>query len=194
MRIAPEHSLKEMPAALSAVLATLSENLGPLGGDLEAMLGVLADDLTAAVPSFLGLTINVRVGMTTLTFSTMDPDRGVAVAASLAMPAAHVESSTRMTFYASRRRAFAALATDAQNWTEFTGGFDLDGEDMVEIPDPAATLLDFDAINQVLGVLMETGLSIEGARSNLENRTAAFGGTAAEMAELLLACNDFMDP
>ena len=51
-----EAPLMNFPASLSQQLSDLTDALDDPGTDLQAILALLVDDLTAAVPSFLGLT------------------------------------------------------------------------------------------------------------------------------------------
>ena len=51
----------EFPASLSAQLSELTDALDDPGTDLQAILAVLIDDVTAAVPSFLGLIMTLRL-------------------------------------------------------------------------------------------------------------------------------------
>src|SRR6476661_7547300 len=63
----------EFPASLSAQLSELTDALDDPGTDLQAILDVLIDDLTLAVPSFLGLTMTLRLAGAPVTLTAVDP-------------------------------------------------------------------------------------------------------------------------
>ena len=71
-----ERGISVMPeAALSIVQEQESSDGTRLPGtDLQAVLAVLVDDLTVAVPSFLGLTMTLRLGGDPITLTAIDED------------------------------------------------------------------------------------------------------------------------
>ena len=56
-------------------LAALTETLDEPGADLQAMLQLLIDDLTQAVPSLLGLTLTVTRGGVPVTLQVLPPEQ-----------------------------------------------------------------------------------------------------------------------
>ena len=68
----PEFTLVEFPPALVHELDVLSGALDDPGPDLHAMLRLLTDDLTAAIPSFLGLIITSHLGDDVVTVRTVE--------------------------------------------------------------------------------------------------------------------------
>ena len=74
----------------------LSEALDD-GTDLHAVLAVLADDLLAVIPGFLGLELTFAEADTALTLTTLTAGTSAAVRASLLLPLAQMGWTTRRT-------------------------------------------------------------------------------------------------
>jgi hypothetical protein len=78
------------------------------------MLDVLIDDLTTAVPSFIGLRMTVRTNETTVTIIAMDPQLTPTTRATLQLPLHQITGAAPMAtvllLYASEPRVFTELA------------------------------------------------------------------------------------
>ena len=119
----------DFPRALSGQLSALTDALDDPGTDLQAVLAVLVDDLTVAVPSFLGLTMTLRLGG--------DPDHadrdrwgpGDHRGASLQLPLDQLAGAgpdSVVVFYAGSPGAFVDMAADTRR------AYDLDGQVVVD--------------------------------------------------------------
>ena len=123
----------EFPASLSAQLSELTDALDDPGTDLQAILAVLIDDVTAAVPSFLGSDHDAAVGRGT---GHADRDRSSIVElarSSLQLPLdplAGAGPDSVVVFYARDADAFAELAADTRRM------YGLDGQVLAR-PAPA---------------------------------------------------------
>jgi hypothetical protein len=145
---------------LAEQLDALSAALEDPAIDLNAILSVLTDDITAAAPSFLGLILTVHLDGEAITVSTMYCDWA---RTSLVLPletAAGV-SGCELVLYAGEAGAFTSLAADSHL---FSGRYGLVLID-AHLPPPAARLYasdtlaiyDLSQINQAIGVLIESG-------------------------------------
>lgn len=76
----------DFPASLSAQLSELTDALDDPGTDLQAILAVLVDDLTAAVPSVLGLTMTLRLAGEPVALTAIEPAAVRAARSSLQLP------------------------------------------------------------------------------------------------------------
>lgn len=178
-------------------LALLSVALDDPVTDLEAVLSVLSDDLTAAVPSYLGLTVTLHVDDNALVLSTLEADDPVEVRASLLLPLLPLGATTTpgsVGFYGSAAGAFIDLADDAR-WI-----FQLDGQSLLDgyLPSTAeladrpgirglAGLID---INQAVGVLIEDGHTPPEAETALRKRAADTSESLRETARHVLRTLD----
>ncbi|HEY4993239.1 MAG TPA: hypothetical protein VII33_14290, partial [Nakamurella sp.] len=72
--------------ALTAQLNALTAALDDPGTDLETILDVLVDDLSAAVSSFLGLRMTLQLDGVPVTLTAMDAGLAVTAGASLTLP------------------------------------------------------------------------------------------------------------
>src|SRR5512141_1886745 len=105
----------DFPPSLADDLGALTEALGDPVLDLGAVLGVLTDDLLAVVPSYLGLSITLRVDRIPVTFTFLTA--AVDVRASLWLPLVPPGSPAQggnVVFFASTPCAFRGLADDAR--------------------------------------------------------------------------------
>jgi hypothetical protein len=122
--------------ALTAQLSTLTVALDDPGTDLQTILEVLADDLSAAVSSFLGLRMTLQPGGIPVTLTAIDADPELAAGASLALPLAPLTGAGTggtVVFYARNPGAFVDLAADIQRVPGPGGRVVLDGH----LPDPS---------------------------------------------------------
>ncbi|HEY4992107.1 MAG TPA: hypothetical protein VII33_08475 [Nakamurella sp.] len=110
-------------------LTLLSDALEDPVDDLHAVLSVLTDDLAAAIPLYLGLTVMLHVDDDPLVVTTLDAGETVEVRSSLLLPllphgATSVTGS--VDFYSGAAGAFVDLADDAR-WI-----FNLDGHPVLD--------------------------------------------------------------
>lgn len=161
--------------------------------DLPAVLQVLTDDLLAAVPGYLGMTVAVQVGEHPVVINTLDIDDAQDAAATLMLPLAPVQATSAtgsVVFYSRAAGAFATMAGDAR-WI-----FNLDGPAVLDahLPSAAAAALPVGvrgltalcAVNQAIGALVEDGCTVPAARAELHRRAARAGQTLPAAAHHLL--------
>ena len=118
-------------------LTLLSDALDDPVDDLHAVLSVLTDDLAAAIPLYLGLTVMLHVDDDPLVVTTLDAGETVEVRSSLLLPLLPLGATTTtgsVDFYSGTAGAFADLADDAR-WI-----FNLDGQPVLDghLPTTAA--------------------------------------------------------
>ena len=182
------------PDALRRHLNTLTTYLDIPGDDLHAILDVLIDDITEAVPSFLGLRLTITAGGGSTTIATLRPHQAPTAQASLLLP---LEQFTReavpgdgMVLFAAQPGAFTSLADAAREV------FGLDGQVLLDqhLPisgDPVIrtdvdTTQDLRLINIAIGVLIDRGYPPDQARHELTRRAGGSqGGLTAAAQELL---------
>jgi hypothetical protein len=178
-----------MSAALEADLHLLSEMSG-LDNDIEGLLRGMVDDLKAAVPSAIGLSLTVHVSGQDVTLTTLDDENNGSVRASILVPlgaAAAPSDGTCIVFYAETPGAFVDLSADL-GWTTGlpAGMILLDQHLLLPVEGSAVTgLRELSRINQAIGILIEQGSTPESARSELdrvaESRCSTTDSAAAEI-------------
>ena len=107
----------KLPLWLSEQLSALTDALDDSNIDLEAVLTALLDDVTAVVPSVLGVTMTLRLDGHRVSLTAIDPDRPVPVRASVQLPLdplAGAGPGSNVVFYAQESRAFDVLAAEAR--------------------------------------------------------------------------------
>ena len=106
----------DIPHTVARQLAELSGALNEGGADLQAMLEVLIDDLTIAIPTFLGLIVTVPPapnGGRGVSLTVLTPDSADAAESTLLVPweALGVPGTGgSVVFYAAQPGAFVDLA------------------------------------------------------------------------------------
>jgi hypothetical protein len=174
-----------MSAALVADLHLLSA-LSGLDDDIEGLLRGMVDDLKAAVPSAIGLSLTVHVSGQDVTLTTLDDDNSRSVGASILVPlgaAAAPSDGTCIVFYAETPGAFVDLSADLA-WTTGLPAemILLDQHLLLPVDGSAVTgLRELSTINQAIGMLIEQGGTPESARLELE-RLAESRGTTTDSA------------
>lgn len=162
----------DFPASLSQQLSDLTDALDDPGTDLQAILAVLIDDLTAAVPSFLGLAMTLRVDGESVALTAIEAGALRAARSSLQLPLdpmAGAGPGSGVVFYARDADAFAELAADARRLHGVDGQVLLDrnlpdgGAVQPPVTDPAQGAV----IHRAMGVLIERGLTPEQAAQEL---------------------------
>jgi len=103
--------------------------LDDLGTDLQAILAVLIDDVTVAVPSFLGLRMTLQVAGEPVTVTAIGPTAARTARSSLHLPLDPLDGAgpgSVVVFYAGNADAFAELARDSRQLDEPDGQVLLD--------------------------------------------------------------------
>ena len=183
----------EFPGSLSAQLSELTDALDDPGTDLQAILAVLIDDVTAAVPSFLGLTMTLRLAGEPVTLTAIDATTVESAGSSLQLPLdplAGAGPGSVVVFYARDVHAFASLAEDTRRLSG------LDGQVLVDrhLPGREATTeaavtigpAQAAVIHRAIGWLIDQGLPPDDATGELRRRAAAAGRTLIAAAHHLL--------
>jgi hypothetical protein len=185
----------DIPHALTTDLAALTDALDDPGGDLQAMLDVLIDDLTTAVPSFIGLRMTVRTNETTVTIIAMDPQLTPTTRATLQLPLHQITGAAPMAtvllLYASEPRVFTELAALTRRVFDLVGEVVLDGH-LPAAEDPPAPsgisgLDDAALINMAIGVLIDQGYTPEQTCNELARRAAQHHTSVSDTARALLS-------
>lgn len=131
----------DLPRALPDHLSALTQALDDPGTDLPTILDVLVDDLTAAVPSFLGLVMTLHQDGVAVTLATSDANPADGAGASLALPLAPLISTdpaSTAVFYARNPGAFVDLAADTRRLYGLDGQVVVDGH-LPRTSDPPST-------------------------------------------------------
>ncbi|HEX5877972.1 MAG TPA: ANTAR domain-containing protein [Actinomycetota bacterium] len=165
------------------------------GQHLQAILAVLIDDLTGAVPSFLGLTVTVRLAGEPITLTTIEPRAMRAVRSSLQVrlppsAGAGAGAGSMMVFYARKVHAFAELAADARRLFGLADEVLVDrhllGGDVTPGPSAATDPAQAAAVHRAVGWLIDHGLPPDAAAQELRRRAAATGRSLAAAAQALM--------
>lgn len=182
----------EHSSALVDSLTLLSDALDDPAANLGTMLAALNDDLTAAVPVFLGLTCTLLVEDDPVTLTTLNSASPVEVRSSLLLPLLPLReavSTGSIAFYSGTPGAFIELADDARWIFDLAGPVMLDGH----LPEPGGAhagirgLSALRDLNQAVGVLVEEGYSPVRAQTELRRRAIDAGQTTREAAQRLLS-------
>ncbi len=171
-------------------LTLLSDALDDPITDLQAVLSVLTDDLAAAIPLYLGLTVTLHVQDDSVIVSTLAAGH-VDVRASVLLPLSPSGSSEvtgSVAFYSGAGGVFIDLADDAK-WI-----FNLDGPPVLDAHLPAAGsdpggirgLTALSDLNQAIGVLVEDGHNPHDAHTELRRRAHRDGHSIPDAAARLL--------
>jgi hypothetical protein len=179
--------MTEPSGLLTQQLGDLTITLDDPGTDLKAMLDVLSDDLTAAVPSYLGLTLTLQLDHGPVTLTTVDADLALAAGARIELPLATLPSADpagTLVCYARRPGSFVALA--------LAPVLRPGGQRMQDCVVPGAApiqpagisgLDNLTVINRAIGVLISGGLGPAQADAELLRRAAVDGRALPEVAE-----------
>lgn len=163
----------DLPASLITQLDSLTTALDDPGTDLRAILAVLSDDVTSAVPSYLGLTITMVTDGDAVQLTAVAVSKA-AVNASLRLPLpllAGSEAGSTIEFYAGVPGAFARMAHDVRQT------YGLDGEVVLDDHRTGPTnqtgtavamgVDDFTMVNRAVGVLIGKGRTPDEANNEL---------------------------
>lgn len=183
----------EFPATLEQQLTHLTHDLKQSGDDQGAVFKALVDDLTTAIPSFLGLTVTWPTLAGPVTLTTMDRAGVDAAGTSLLLPldllSDTATNGSSVTFFAKNPGAFVDLASDTQFAYRLDGDIALDQHLRADKPDnqPAGPSLDeLSQINQAIGVLIDQGHHPDQAGPELQHRAGDASHTLHQAAGYLL--------
>jgi hypothetical protein len=187
--------------ALDDQLAALTAVLDDPGTDLHTILDVLVDDLSAAISSFLGLTVTLRSEWFPVTLTAIDPDLALAARTSLALPLGRLVGAGpggTIVLYAGNPGAFVDLAADLQRVPGRDGRVVLDG-DLPGTSDPprkpgVTGLAELSVINQAIGVLITRRHTPDRAKAKLRRRAAVSLTSVTEVARHVLASTNAPPP
>ena len=178
--------------ALIDDLTLLSDALDDPIADLYAILSVLTDDLVAAIPGYLGLTVALHLGGNPISFSTLEHDaQKIRTSVTLTLlPLSELSASGSFAFYSGQAGAFVDLADDAR-WI-----FNLEGSPVLDHDLRPATalsssagmvgLVDLRDINQAVGCLIEDGRSLAQAQAEIRRLADHEGRSEADIARRIL--------
>ena len=189
----------DVTRALSGQLSALTDALDDPGTDLQAVLAVLVDDLTVAVPSFLGLTMTLRLGGDPVTLTSIDGGRVTTAGASLQLPLdplAGAGPDSVVVFYAGSPGAFVDMATDTRRAYGLDGQVVVDGHlavPAIGVPGLSG-LNDLTVVNRAIGVLIDQGHHPDQAHDELLRRADNDKTRLPETARSLLAATAGTDP
>ncbi len=184
----------DVSRSLSAQLSALTDALDDPGTDLSGILSVLIDDLTEAVPSFLGLQMTLKLHDRPFTLTTMADGDTEAARSTLQLPLdplAGTGPGSTVLFYAAHPGAFKELAADAHQAWGLDGQVHLDqhlrawsspADD--DPPDPAPDDLHrLSVVNRAVGILIARGDTPEQARDHLRRAAGQRRCTETAVAE-----------
>ena len=187
---------------LTAQLGALTAVLDEPGTDLETILDVLVDDLTAAVPSSLGLRMTLQMNGCPVTLTAVGADLALTTGASLSLPLSRSTDEGpggRAVFYARHPGAFVDLAADLQRVDDLDGEVDLDGHLPSGGDHPHESgvtgLEEVSVVNQAIGVLITWGYTPIEAHAELRRCAADTQHTVPDVARhLLLTSTNALPP
>lgn len=183
----------DVPRALHAELAVLTEALADPGVNLQQQVQRLADSIRGAVSSCLGLRVTIVVDGNPFTVTVLDDAvEPVAVGASVAITlgAAHPTATTSsVVFYASTPGAFVDLSAAAHRPNPGAVVLDvhLDNPQGAHPVTGSTGLPQAAIINQAIGVLLARGRTPQQARAALDARAVKTGLSVVATARAVLA-------
>lgn len=180
----------DLPAALRADLAALAAAIGE-DIDLESPLHALIDDVQAAVPTYLGMTMTLVTPTHDVSFTVLLDAAGQAVRTSLRIPLGNdpdPKTAVRLVIYAGTPGALVDLGADLRYALALEpAALVLDGDLMVPEDDVGRTgLAGHAAINQAIGVLVDRGHSPDSAHAELRRLSCAGMLSLPDAAQRLL--------
>jgi hypothetical protein len=181
-----------IPSALAADLALLSDAFDVGTVDIASTVSLLTSDVAAAVASYAGLSLRLRVPDGDVELTTLDDVEVITrIVTSLRIPVTPTPSgpSVVIVLYATRLGAFVDLAADVAWLTDLAledVGLDVDLGVRVH-PGPATSLRSLSSIDQAIGVLVGRGHTPEEALVELETIAARAGGDRHAASLVILA-------
>jgi len=183
-----------VPPILIEALTRLSDALDDPVTNLRATLDALADDLTASIPRYLGLTVTVQVNDDKIIANTLNRTSSMVFASSMTLtllPPGASAATGIVVLYSGARGVFTAVARDAR-WI-----FNLDGPPVVDnhlvstfVPSEPVGTLDLNVrsdFDQAVHALVQGGQTPNQARAEIRRRAIRYVQTLPQAARLLLA-------
>ena len=183
----------KLTAALAADLGLLTAALDQPGADITHSLHLLAADVVAAIPTYLGLSVTVDGTDPPFTFTTLSEGvvtGDVRTSLGLALPRdVSVLPAAVLVLYAGSPGTFVDLAADlAWLTTRPLNDFVLDQHLPAAAERGSATgLLEVSVINQAIGVLIGRGYTPEKAERYLTAEGADAGISRHAVSQRILA-------
>jgi hypothetical protein len=183
----------EIPGALLAELTALSAESTDPAFDLPGLVQALQDALLAAVPSGLGLSITIRVGLPAVTVTTLEGTATVESSLRVPLPSPLSESgSTVVVFYAGIPGALVDLAADLQWALHLPAEAMLLDQNLTPASgaNPIAGLSEMSVVHRALGALLAQGRTPEAAAAVLRTSADRFGTSVLTVADDLIRALD----
>jgi hypothetical protein len=182
--------LVRIPSGLAADLALLTDALDV--GDIASTVSLLTSDVAAAVSSYAGLSLRLRLSDSDVELTTLDDVEVIdRIVTSIRLPVspATTRPSVVIVLYATRRGAFVDLAADLAWLTDRTlGDVSLDEDLGGRLhAHPVTSLRSVSSIDQAMGVLVGRGHTPEEALVELEALAARDGSDRHAAALVILA-------
>jgi hypothetical protein len=187
----------EISDALLAGLSALSAESTDPAFDLPGLVQALQDDLLVAVPSGLGLSITVRVGLPAVTVTTLEGTATVESSLQVPLPSPLAESGSAVVFYAGTPGALVDLAADLQWVLHLPAGAMLLDQDLTPASgaDPIIGLPEMSIIHRAVGALLAQGRTPDAAAEDLRTSADRFGTSVLTVAgDLIRALEDRSTP
>lgn len=181
-----------MTEVLTAQLSALTVALDEPGADLQTILDVLVDDLSAAVSSFLGLRMTLhQLDGCPVTLTVVDTNPPLMAGACLTLSLGRSTSEGQddmVVFYAGNPGAFVDLAADLER---VHGQVHVDDQlpsagDQTDRPGMTG-LAEHSVVNQAIGVLITRGHIPGDALAELRRRAADTVSSVPDAARHVLA-------
>jgi hypothetical protein len=165
--------------ALAAQLAALTASIDEPELDLGDQLDVFATAVRAAVPSYRGMRLTVRMPGQPITFTHRDSDSTNDIQTSVLVPLTETESTaeeTTLVLWAAKPGAFVDLAADISHLLGVPlARLELDAHHTPSIVKVGGIdgIEDLAVINQAIGVLIARGATPESAAAELTRERSA---------------------
>jgi hypothetical protein len=182
----------EVSAELSADLSLLTAALDQPDIDLETLLRRLADTITSAVDSYLGVSVTLVVDDHPLSLTMLQDDAEQSdIASSVLMPLPRLcsaEPGSVLVFYAAKAGAFVDFAADISYVLKLEPGVLVLDKDLTLSPElgKVSGLRQLSRLNQAIGILIEDGHTPEAATAELNRLARSNHTTPSGAAQRLI--------
>ena len=187
----------EIPGALLAELTALSAESTDPAFDLPGLVQALQDALLAAVPSSVGLSITIRVGLPAVTVTTLEGTATVGTSLQVPLTSLLAEAGSAVVFYAGTPGALVDLAADLQWALHLPAEAMLLDQHLTPASgaDPIAGLPEMSVIHRAVGALLAQGRTPEAAAEDLRTSADRSGTSVLTAAgNLIRALDDRSTP
>jgi hypothetical protein len=182
----------DIPAALLTELTALSAEPSDPAVELPGLMQALQDALFAAVPSGLGLSITIPVGLPAVTVTTLEGTATVESSLQVSLPSPLAESGSAVVFYAGTPGALVDLAADLQWALHLPAEAMLLDQDLTPPTgaDPIAGLPEMSVIHRAVGALLAQGRTPAAAAQDLRTSADRSGTSVLTVADNLIRALD----